>query len=257
MPTLLDLPHEILLWVYQSLDNITDALHLAKSCKLLSHVFDRRPQNRRKILLSITDNTEGTESPDKAWLEDHFGPGSLWQPDESEFPPELADAATRTFLTTVGFPVIDLRRTGYHSTHLSKAERRLEPYDSDELYGRRTPDDDSPRTDFCFHFGSVWEWMVMVDGENGEVCLYDPGGWDHGAGYQGLVAFSVDIFAMLLGMMAGVVEDLDAAMDVFGEDEGEEVRRAVLDALRERMAEYDYCFSEGCKFWDELFEHLL
>lgn len=53
MPTFLDLPHEILLWVYQSLDNITDALHLAKSCKLLSHVFDR-PQNRRKILLSIT-----------------------------------------------------------------------------------------------------------------------------------------------------------------------------------------------------------
>lgn len=52
MPTLLHLPHEILLWVYQSSDNISDAIRLAKSCRLLSHVFDR-PQNRRKILLSI------------------------------------------------------------------------------------------------------------------------------------------------------------------------------------------------------------
>lgn len=157
----------------------------------------------------------------------------------------------------MGFPVIDLRRTGYDSTHLSKAERRLEPYDADELYGRRTPDDDSPRTNFCFHFGSVGEWMMMVDGENGEVCLYDPGGWDHADGYQGMVAFSLEIFAVLLGVLARVVEKLDTATDVFGEDEGEEVRKAVLDSLRERMAEYDYCVSEGCTFWDELFENLL
>lgn len=98
---------------------------------------------------------------------------------------------------------------------------------------------------------------MMVDGENGEVCLYDPGGWDHADGYQGMVAFSLEIFAVLLGVLARVVEKLDTATDVFGEDEGEEVRKAVLDSLRERMAEYDYCVSEGCTFWDELFENLL
>ena len=35
----LDLPPEIVLWVFESLDNIDDALHLARCCKIFSLYF--------------------------------------------------------------------------------------------------------------------------------------------------------------------------------------------------------------------------
>jgi hypothetical protein len=55
MPGLLgltDLPTELLLCVYQSLDDIDDALHLARSCRRLYRVFND-PANRHGILKSI------------------------------------------------------------------------------------------------------------------------------------------------------------------------------------------------------------
>lgn len=90
------------------------------------------------------------------------------------------------------------------------------------------------------------------------VSLYDPGGWDHADGYQGTVAFSLESFAVLLGMLARVADKLDPATEVVhDEDEGEEMRRAIVDSLRERMGDYDDCVFDGCKFWDEFFECFL
>ena len=196
-----------------------------------------------------------TPSSDRVWLEGRLGTGSLWQPEESDIPPALKDSGTRTFLTAVGFPAVRLRRACFDSTHLTKDAVPLEPYDADELYGERYPDDDSPPTNLCFHFGSVNEWMLMVSGEDGIVSHYDPGGWDHADGYQGMIAGSLKSFAVLLGMLAEVAEWLDMVTDGSSEEnETEEVRKSILYKLRERMVEYDDCVEEGSKFWDEVFE---
>jgi F-box-like len=52
MPGLRDLPAELLLHVYQLLDDIDDALHLARTCNRLYRVFND-PTNGRGILKSI------------------------------------------------------------------------------------------------------------------------------------------------------------------------------------------------------------
>jgi hypothetical protein len=193
----------------------------------------------------------------KVWLEDRFGAGSLWQPEESDIPSALTDSGTRKFLTTVGFPAVKLPCAGFDSTHLTKDAGPLEPYDADELYGERFPDDDSLPTNLCFHFGSVSEWMMMVSGEDGDVSHYDPSGWDHADGYQGMIAGSLGSFAVLLGMLAEVAERLDMVTNGLSKDkEREEARKAILDRLRERMVEYDGCVEEGSKFWDDVFEGL-
>jgi hypothetical protein len=195
-------------------------------------------------------------SPDTVWLEDRFGTGSLWKPKDSDIPPALTHSGTRNFLTAVGFPAIKLQCADFDSTHLTKEVVPLEPYDADELYGERYPDDDSPPTNFCFHFGSVNEWMVMVEGEDGFVSHYDPSGWDHAEGYQGMIAGSLRGFAVLLGMLAEASEWLDMVTDRLSEEKDiEEVRNSILNKLRERMEEYDDCVEEGSKFWDDVFEN--
>lgn len=125
------------------------------------------------------------------------------------------------------------------------------------MYGYPSPNDGSPPTELCFHFGSFGEWMVTVGGEDGEVSVYDPGGWDHTDRYQRTVATSLESFSVLLAMLAGVMENLDLASDVFGEEKGNEVRKTILDSLRARMIEYDDCVFGGGEFWDWLFEGLL
>ncbi|OJJ30835.1 hypothetical protein ASPWEDRAFT_175939 [Aspergillus wentii DTO 134E9] len=52
MPSLQDLPPELILWVFRSLGNIDDALHLGFSCKRLYGIFDD-PANQNDIMKSI------------------------------------------------------------------------------------------------------------------------------------------------------------------------------------------------------------
>jgi hypothetical protein len=40
MCRILNLPPEVVVWVFESLDNIDDALHLARCCKYAFSVFD-------------------------------------------------------------------------------------------------------------------------------------------------------------------------------------------------------------------------
>ncbi|OJJ41101.1 hypothetical protein ASPWEDRAFT_244996 [Aspergillus wentii DTO 134E9] len=236
MSHILDCPHEILIWIYLRLECITDALHLSRSCRQLHHILNR-PHDRLNIFLSIINNIPTPTRPDNGWMKSHFGIDSIWQPTESDFPRDLTDPDTRSFLTTVGFPAMKLKMSGFDSTHL-KDRGLLQAFDADELYGLRYPDDDSPPTNFAFHFASLDQWMVMVGGEDGEVALYDPDGWDHADGYQGLVTERLDV----------IVPE-----SVGDEEKQEEMQQAVLGRLRERMVEYDDCVEE-CKFWDGVFE---
>lgn len=50
MTQLTDLPTELLLNIYEQLENIDDALHLARSCKLMYEVLD--PQGHRLSVFS-------------------------------------------------------------------------------------------------------------------------------------------------------------------------------------------------------------
>jgi hypothetical protein len=49
---ILDLPPEIVIWVFESLENIDDALHFARSCKYAFSAFDTNSV-RLKIFRSI------------------------------------------------------------------------------------------------------------------------------------------------------------------------------------------------------------
>ena len=185
--------------------------------------------------------------PDAAWLEARFGAGSLWRPDEAELPAEIPDKASREFLTTVGFPAVEIGPIGFDSTHLRDAERR-HTFDADELYGRRYPDDHSPPENFCFCFGLHYEDMLMLDAAAGDIDHYDPNGWDHGEGYKGTVASSLPSLAVLLGLLAERAEAIEEIDD-------EDARAAAVEELREKMTAFDV-YVEDTPFWDEVFEYL-
>lgn len=189
----------------------------------------------------------------------HVSANSLWLPNMSDLPSNLTDDATHEFLTTVGFPAMKLKEIGWDSTHLKEeAGGNLQEFDADELYGLQYLDE-SPPTNFAFHIGSVDTSMVMVGGEDGDVVHYDPDGWDHGDGYQGLVATSLGRLVILLWMLAEVVErsGLMIISGLAGEEEDDELGERVLNKLRERMVKYDDCVEEGSKFWDGIFETFL
>ncbi|MFF7650541.1 SUKH-4 family immunity protein [Streptomyces sp. NPDC007983] len=185
--------------------------------------------------------------PDAAWLEARFGAGSLWRPDEADLPAELAHQESREFLTTVGFPAVEIGLIGFDSTHLRDPQRR-HTFDADEVYGRRRPDDHSPPENFCFCFCLHYEDMLMLDAAAGDIDHYDPNGWDHGQGYKGTVASSLHSLAVLLGLLAERAEAIDALED-------EDARATAVEELRERMIAFD-AYVEEAPFWDEVFEYL-
>ncbi|MFI0814978.1 SUKH-4 family immunity protein [Streptomyces sp. NPDC021098] len=186
--------------------------------------------------------------PDAAWLEARFGAGSLWRPAESELPEELTDRASREFLTTIGFPAVEIGLIGFDSTHLRDPGRR-HTFDADEVYGRRRPDDHSPPENFCFCFGLHYEDMLMLDAAAGDIDHYDPNGWDHGEGYKGTVADSLPSLAVLLGLLAERAEAIEALED------DEEARARAVEELRAKMADFD-AYVEDAPFWDEMFEYM-
>ncbi|KAA8647786.1 uncharacterized protein ATNIH1004_006487 [Aspergillus tanneri] len=213
----------------------------------------------------IRSNAIRGATPSQSWLEIQFGAGSLWQPKESDLPAALTEKLSREFLLNVGFPSIKLCRAGFESVHLSKYAdegKKLHEFDSDDLYGRRVPENPQPPpTNFSFHFGDMDNYMVMLDNESGLVSLYDPDGWDHAKGYLGRVAFSLDNLAVLLGMVAAVTKDLrePPSDDVTWEEMERrvEILKRPLDILRKKLEEYDDCIHDDSVFWNELFSHLL
>lgn len=184
--------------------------------------------------------------PDAAWLEKRLGEGSLWRPDEAGPPAELTDAQSREFLLTVGFPAVRLDVVRIDTRHL-RDEGGLEPFDADEIYGNRYPDDDSPPKNFCFTVATRYDQHLMLEAADGGITHYDPNGWDHGDGWQGPAADSLPRLAVLLGLIAESSEALESADDA--------VRAAAITDLRERMIDLDSDVDESA-FWGEIFEDL-
>ncbi|QTE03009.1 SUKH-4 family immunity protein [Streptomyces cyanogenus] len=184
--------------------------------------------------------------PDAVWLEDRLGKGSLWRPDEADLPAELTDAASREFLLRVGFPAVHLDVVGIDTRHL-RDEYALEPFDADEIYGERYPDDDSPPKNFCFTMATWYDQHLMLGAADGGITHYDPNGWDHGAGWKGPAADSLPQLAVLLGLIAESSNALESADDA--------ARAAAVTDLRERMTSQDL-YVDDSAFWDEIFERL-
>ncbi|MGC0334244.1 hypothetical protein RKD23_007234 [Streptomyces sp. SAI-170] len=190
-------------------------------------------------------STDTPLTPDAAWLEERLGEGSLWRPDEADLPDELTDAQSREFLLTVGFPAVRLGGVGI-DTRILRGRRSLEPFDADELYGNRYPDDDSPPENFCFAVALWGDQHLMLDADGG-ITHYDPNGWDHAAGWKGPAADSLPRLAVLLGLIA---ESSDAL-----ESDDDAVRAAAAARLRERLIGQDPNVDDS-EFWDEIFESL-
>lgn len=182
--------------------------------------------------------------PDAAWLEERLGKGSLWRPGEGDLPAELTHASSREFLLTVGFPAVHLEVVGIDTRHL-RDEGGMEPFDADEIYGERYPDDDSPPKNFCFTMATWYDQHLMLGADLGGITHYDPNGWDHGAGWKGEAADSLPDLAVLLALVAESSDALDSADDA--------VRVAAATELRRRMTGVDPLV-DGSAFWDEIFE---
>ncbi|MEV5970457.1 SUKH-4 family immunity protein [Streptomyces sp. NPDC051921] len=186
-------------------------------------------------------------TPDAEWLEERLGTGCLWRPEEAALPTELTDAASREFLLTVGFPAVHLDVVGIDTRHV-RDEDGLEPFDADEIYGQRYPDDDSPPENFCFTIALSGDQHLMLDAADGGITHYDPNGWDHGAGWQGPAADSLPRLAVLLGLIAESSSALEADDD--------DIRAAAVAELRERMTGQDPNVDDSA-FWDEIFDCLV
>ncbi|MEU1406642.1 SUKH-4 family immunity protein [Streptomyces sp. NPDC005728] len=184
--------------------------------------------------------------PDAVWLEKRLGESSLWRPDEAGLPAELTHAGSREFLLTVGFPAIHLDVVGIDTRHL-RDEDGMEPFDADEIYGERYPDDDSPPKNFCFTVATWYDQHLMLDAADGGITHYDPNGWDHGAGWKGPAVDDLPTLAVLLGLIAESSNALESADDA--------VRAAAITDLRNRMSGQEP-YVDDSSFWDEIFESL-
>ncbi|MET8545693.1 SUKH-4 family immunity protein [Kitasatospora sp. NPDC004799] len=157
-------------------------------------------------------------NPTAAWLESCFGPGALWQPEPGELPERLTSPGARAFLTEVGVPAVELDFLGFDATDLP--ERGMWEADLDDLFGERTPDDDTPPSNWGYCVGTFNEWHLMVSGDTGAVRIYNADGWDHGRGYGGWAADSLPALIGALAVLARLEEriregDAKAALDGF------------------------------------------
>ncbi|MFF1902387.1 hypothetical protein [Kitasatospora sp. NPDC058218] len=116
--------------------------------------------------------------------------------------------------------------------------------DPDELFGRRTPDEDPTQVHFSYCIGTFHQLHLMVDGATGAVQIYDPDGWDHAAGYGGPAAPSLPALVGALGLLARYEERLtgtDAAAAL-----------AEFTALLERLGQGP----DESDLWPDLLEEL-
>ncbi|MEU1286022.1 SUKH-4 family immunity protein [Kitasatospora sp. NPDC005856] len=188
--------------------------------------------------------------PTAAWLESCFGPGTLWRPEPGALPERLTSPQARRFLSEVGVPAVGLDFLGFDATDLP--ERGMWEADLDELFGERTPDDDTPPSNWGYCVGTFDEWHLMVSGDTGTVRIYNADGWDHGRGCGGWAADSLPAVIGALALLARLEErirerDAGAALDEFaalvaglgqGPDESDLWVR-LLENLREEYEDPD------------------
>ncbi|KAB8222772.1 hypothetical protein BDV33DRAFT_189454 [Aspergillus novoparasiticus] len=259
MPGFLSLPAELIFEVYCSLDTIGDAYFLSQTCQQAYSIFSR-PQSQPKIFKSIIDNIIHDAAPTKAWLEEQFGPGSLWQPTEAELPADLTDKETIKFLLDVGFPSVNLPRMGFNSTDLRKSTdmgQTLDGYTADQLFDIFNYKDEGNPPALSFRFGAIHHKLVLLNNKNGIIYFYDPETW---VAHRGVIADGLGNLAMLLGMVFAVTKDLRKVSPDIPREELQrrvEVLKGPLDILREGLWEYDFSADYYSEFWNELFAKLM
>ncbi|CCK24682.1 hypothetical protein BN159_0303 [Streptomyces davaonensis JCM 4913] len=123
----------------------------------------------------------------------------------------------------------------------------MEPFDADEIYGRRYPDDDSPPTNFCFTVATRYDQHLMLDAADRSITHNDPNGWDHAAGWQGPAAEALPTLALLLGLIAESSNALESTDDA--------VRASALTDIRELMIEWEP-YTADSAFWSGVFKAL-
>jgi len=180
--------------------------------------------------------------PTTGWLESCFGAGTLWRPAVGELPSALRHGPSREFLTSVGFPAVELPMIGFASTDLLAGGPWEE--DPDELFGLRYPDDDTPPARYSYCFGRCGQDHLMMYGDTGVIDLYDADGWDHAAGHRGEVHSSLPRLAGALGLLASLTPDLA------GPDSARAQQR-----FRSLLGELDPG-AEDSGFWDSILEQI-
>ncbi|MFD8754808.1 hypothetical protein ACFV0O_28050 [Kitasatospora sp. NPDC059577] len=187
-------------------------------------------------------------TPTAAWLESCFGPGALWRPET--LPERLKDRGTREFLAGVGLPAVEVDLVDYDATGLP--ERGMWEADLDELFGNRTPDDDTPPSTWGYCVGTFGELHMMVDAESGTVQIYDPNGWDHASGHRGEAAGSLPGLIGALALLArfdgrirngeakSALDEFVALLEELGQGpEDSELWSDVVESLREEYEDLD------------------
>ncbi|GIJ86924.1 hypothetical protein Asppvi_005822 [Aspergillus pseudoviridinutans] len=232
MGRLLELPVEVLLIVYGSLETINDAV--------------------------IDNNLPLPKSPDTTWLRDHFAPDWCWKPTESQVPDNLVDKRTREFLTTSGIPSGICPITQWNSSLLrdfENADAERYAWDADLIIGRRLEDDHSAPVNFCYCIGQLDLALAMLDAKDGTVFHFDQGAYGKYAN-RGIIADSVPSLLVLLGTVEASVArmgKMPSNLSRLAFEKDNDMRLFVLAALRKIMSEYDDRVEQDSMFWNAIF----
>ncbi|RHZ61826.1 F-box protein [Aspergillus thermomutatus] len=250
MMNLVDLPTEILVQVFASLDSLRDAANLSKTCRQFDLLINDT-RNMGLIFDAIADNILLPETPDTAWLETHFGPDCLWKPSRSEIAPRISHAKTLEFLTTIGFPD---RSTGLHGVDLQHLRKNIEQGKHETWLcvhnGPRGQNWTVRDPEAHYTLGFVGQQKVIVGSTNGNIITYtlsvrDLGHWPMGA-------TSIISFLVLLGT---AVSSRDAIKELI-QRSSDPLKLAVgvwfLEKVYFKMNQYDVFLDKGSRFWWEL-----
>ncbi|KAF7158695.1 hypothetical protein CNMCM5623_003859 [Aspergillus felis] len=240
MSRLLELPVEVLLIIYGSLETM-------------------KMQQQILVSILIDNNLPLPKSPDTTWLRDHFTPDWFWKRTESQVPDNLVDKRTRGFLTTTGIPSGICPIARWNSSLLrdfENADAERYAWDADLIFGRRLADDHSAPVNFCYCIGQLDLALAMLDVRNGTVFHFDQGAYGKNAD-RGIIADSVPSLLVLLGTVEASVARMGKVSSNLSHvafEKYNDMRLFVLAALRKIMSEYDDCVEEDSMFWNAIFD---
>ncbi|RLL98718.1 hypothetical protein CFD26_104082 [Aspergillus turcosus] len=253
--SLADLPTEILVQVFASLDSLRDAVNLSKTCSRFDLLLNDT-WNMATIFDAIADNIVLPETPDAAWLETHFGRDCLWKPLRSQISPGFSHAQTLEFLTTIGFPDCSM---GVHGIDLQHFRKNIEQDTDDEqvhMYTRPVVGmgytSGVSTWEECYILGFVGDQRVIVSYKSGLVGSYNPSA--RGIYHDMLEATCIMSFLVILGtvmssrnaikeLMQRSSDPLKLAMGVW-----------CLEKIYLKMKQYDLIDTYSHLWWDILFD---
>ncbi|KAF7113840.1 hypothetical protein CNMCM5793_004895 [Aspergillus hiratsukae] len=245
--SLVDLPTETLVQVFASLDSLTDAVNLSKTCTRFDHLLNDT-WNMATIFEAIADNIVLPETPDAAWLETHFGPDCLWRPRRSKIARTISHAKTLEFLTTIGFPDHCIGLRGIDLQHFRKnveQDKRVWPQ---RLHGPDGYTKGIYYPEAYYVLGCVGGHEVIAACKTGRISV-------QGIGWRRPEATSMISFLVILGTGVSsrdaIVEFIERTDDPF------KLGLCVwfLETVYSKMKMYDKLLDKASRsWWDLLFD---